>query len=586
MRRVPFVAILVFLASVFAGAQVGPPSPQGVRPGVPGPGAQAPGLPPRDSATRAPQTGTARLRGRVVASPSGTPLRRSQIALTSAEPGQQLRRVTTTDGEGRYEFTDLPAGRFSINATKAGYVTLQFGQRRPFEAGTPVNVADGQAVERIDFALPRGSVIVVRVTDEFGEPVAGVQVQVQRYQYGPDGQRRLSSVPGAVASPFSTTDDLGQFRLFGLMPGEYVVQASMRTLGAAAGAGTESNEGFAPTFYPGTISAEQAQAISVAVGEEQAIQFAMVASRMGRVAGVVVDSEGRAAAGASLTLVTTVGSGTSSSSVGTTAPDGTFTVNGIAPGEHTIRVTYRSGAAGEFGSAPVIVGGPEITGLQIALGAGATISGRVTFDGTAPGVGGTAPRVSAQQADPQRQFMLLGGAPDPLANGTLDDEGNFKLSGASGRVFFTLTPPPPGWIVKSVTLDGDDITDTPIDLTGRTALSDVRIVMTDKLTTLSGQVTNERGQPLTDYVVIVQGAEQREPVVASRAIRVVRPDTNGRFQTRGMRPGRYVATAIEALEQGRQFAPEFQQQLRRSAREFTVREGETVTMDLRLTPDL
>jgi hypothetical protein len=288
-----------------------------------------------------------------------------------------------------------------------------------------------------------------------------------------------------------------------------------------------------------------------------------------------------------LSLVTVSGTGMSSSMVGTTAPDGTFTVNGIAPGEHTLRVNYRSGAAGEFGSAPIVVGGTDVTGLQIALGAGATITGRVTFDGTSPRTGGAAPpRVSAQQADPQRQMALLGGSTDPLANGTIDDEGNFTLGGASGRVFFSVAPPPPGWVVKSVMLDGDDITDVPFDLTGRQAVSDLRIVMTDKLTSLSGQVTNERGQPLTDYVVVIQGAEQREPVIASRSIRVVRPDTNGRFQTRGIRPGRYVATAIEALEQGRQFAPEFQQQLRRAAREFTVREGETVSLDLRLVPDL
>ena len=53
-----------------------------------------------------------------------------------------------------------------------------------------------------------------------------------------------------------------------------------------------------------------------------------------------------------------------------------------------------------------------------------------------------------------------------------------------------------------------------------------------------------------------------------------------------MRPGRYVATAIESLEQGRQFAPEFQRELRRGAQEFSVREGESVTVDLKLTPDL
>jgi hypothetical protein len=279
----------------------------------------------------------------------------------------------------------------------------------------------------------------------------------------------------------------------------------------------------------------------------------------------------------------------SSSGVGTVAPDGSFTISGIAPGEHTLRASYvRPGTASEFASTPIAVGGTDVAGLRIALGPGTTISGRVTFEGTSPRGGSGAPmRVNTQQADQQQQFALLGAAPnDPMANGTLDVDGNFTLAGATGRVFLTVGPQLQPWVIKSVTLAGDDITDVPVELTGRTALSDVHIVLTDKQAGVSGQVTNDRGQPLTDYVVVIQGAEQREPVIASRAIRVVRPDTEGRFQTRGIRPGRYVATAIEALEQGRQFAPEFQQQLRRSAREFTVREGETVTVDLRLTPDL
>jgi hypothetical protein len=69
-------------------------------------------------------------------------------------------------------------------------------------------------------------------------------------------------------------------------------------------------------------------------------------------------------------------------------------------------------------------------------------------------------------------------------------------------------------------------------------------------------------------------------------VRTARPDTNGRFETRGMRPGRYLATAVETIEQGRQFAPEFQEQLRRGAREFSVREGESVALDLTLTQGL
>jgi carboxypeptidase family protein len=143
-----------------------------------------------------------------------------------------------------------------------------------------------------------------------------------------------------------------------------------------------------------------------------------------------------------------------------------------------------------------------------------------------------------------------------------------------------------GWVLKSVTLAGDDVTDRPIDFTGRESVSDLVITMTDRLTDISGVVTDARGQPVSDYVVVIQPAEQKDPVLAARYIRVVRPNNDGRFQIRGTRPGRYVATAIEALEQGRQFAPEFQQRLRQGAKEFTVREGESVAIDLRLTPDI
>jgi hypothetical protein len=115
---------------------------------------------------------------------------------------------------------------------------------------------------------------------------------------------------------------------------------------------------------------------------------------------------------------------------------------------------------------------------------------------------------------------------------------------------------------------------------------DLVITMTDKLTDITGVVLDGRGQPSTDYVVVIQPAEQKEAAIASRWIRIARPNNDGRFQIRGARPGRYLAAAVESLEQGRQFAPEFQQRLRQGAREFSVREGEAVTVDLKITPDL
>ena len=227
----------------------------------------------------------------------------------------------------------------------------------------------------------------------------------------------------------------------------------------------------------------------------------------------------------------------------------------------------------------------DITNLRIVTGKATTISGRVVFEGTSARSNDTTPlRVMAQQSDPSRQLMMFPSG-DPLANGVLDDQGNFQLSGVSGRVFVALSTPPT-WVLKSITVDGEDMTDTPLDLAGRPSMAGVVIRMTDKLSQVSGQVSDARGQVLKDYVVVVLPAEQKEPVVAARWTRTVRPDSNGRFITRGLRPGRYVATALETIEQGRQFAPEFQEQLRRAAREFLLREGESITVDLRLTPGL
>ena len=594
MRRLatPLVSmVLVVAAAGGAFSQGAPGASQGGLPGagplpggLPGQRAPSPALPPRDRAQAA-QTGTARIAGRVLASPANTPLRRAQIALTA--PEANIRRLTTTDAEGRYQFDNLPAGRFSLSANKAGYVTLQYGQRRPYEAGTPVSVTDGEVLERIDFTLPQGSVIVARVTDEFGEPLAGVSVQLQRYQYGTDGQRRLTGVPMAnPASGLAGTDDRGEIRLYGLMPGEYIVLGSMRTLGVPTGSNpSDSGEGYSPTFYPGALTAEGAEAISVGLGEERSIQMTMLAGKLGRVSGQVLDTEGRPLGGAQLSLITRTGSGMSSSGVGTSRPDGTFTVTGIAPGSHTLQATLRAaGGASQSASASFTSGGDDVTGLQLAMGTGALLSGTVVFDGSAPRSTTTPLRVSAGRADAETVLPFFS-TTDPSANGEIDERGRFKLAGVSGRVFVGINAPT-GWAVRSITTSGDDITDQPIELSNGNVIDDLRIVLTDRITTVTGQVTDDRGRPQTSYVVVTLPAEEKEPIVAARATRVTRPDTSGRYELKGLRPGRYVAVALEALETGRQFAPEFQARLRQQAKTFTLGEGQSVTLDLPLTTGL
>src|SRR5262245_45247521 len=215
--RISFLAIaLVCLAAPYAGAQAVVVQGQGPFPGGPGGGRRGGGMRDRPDMP----TGTATLRGRVTGGESGGPLRRAVVRLQ----GQEMRegKMTTTDEEGRWELRDLPAGRFTLFASKAGYVSLQYGQRRPFEQGRPLEILDNQTINNVNFNLPRGSVIAGRINDEFGEPVAEAMVIPLRYRYF-NGQRRLTP-----AGRFSSTDDGGNFRIYGLPPGDYYLSTTLR----------------------------------------------------------------------------------------------------------------------------------------------------------------------------------------------------------------------------------------------------------------------------------------------------------------------------------------------------------------------
>jgi hypothetical protein len=225
MSRASFLVGLVFLSTAVSGQPPPPPPPVIIQvpPGMPG--VPMPQMPPRDNAQPA-TPGTATLRGRVVAADTGQPLRKAQVRIFAAELREN--RMATTDADGKYEFKELPAGRYNVSASKGSYVVLQYGQQRPFEAGRPVEILDRQTVEKVDFALPRGGVITGRILDEFGEPLADAQVAAQRYQ-NMGGRRRL--VP---AGRPAMTNDIGEFRLFAIPPGQYYLSATLRSMGMMA----------------------------------------------------------------------------------------------------------------------------------------------------------------------------------------------------------------------------------------------------------------------------------------------------------------------------------------------------------------
>ena len=153
----------------------------------------------------------AMISGRVVDGRTGQALPRAQVVATARET-RGRRYAAQTDQSGRYVLSNLTAGRFTVTVSKPGYVTLSYGQRRPRQPSTPVQVATGEHLENLDLALPAGSVITGQVVDEDGAALPLVTVRVLRDVYR-QGQQQL--VPVGT----DRTDDRGQYRVFGLEPG-------------------------------------------------------------------------------------------------------------------------------------------------------------------------------------------------------------------------------------------------------------------------------------------------------------------------------------------------------------------------------
>jgi hypothetical protein len=537
-----------------------PPPPPGV-----------PTMPARDTSVR---TGSAQIRGRVMAADTGAPIRKAQVRATS--PENRENRLTTTDAQGAYEFKDLPAGRYTLIATKGSYVTLQYGQTRPLEPGKPLQILDAQLMEKVDFALPRGSVITGRIVDEFGEPTADVMVAPMRYQFL-QGRRRLMPV-GRPAM----TNDIGEFRLFGLAPGQYYLSATLRAMGMMMDTASDDRSGYAPTYYPGTPNVAEAQRITVPLGGAvNDMNMALVQTRTARISGTALDASGKPLSGGFLMVMQRNGPMVMSSGGTQVRPDGTFTVSNVAPGDYTL-MAQMPGMPGENDSATALVSvnGDDVTGVQLMATRMVMATGRLMVNAEdAKSLQPSSIRLAATPVNPDMMMMMGGGA------GKVNDDFTFELRVRPGLQLIRLNPVSLGgatWMTRAVRYNGVDVTDTGLEFRPNEDISGIEIELTTHPGEVSGLVTGARGEPSKDYTVVVFAQDPQRWGFQSRYIATGRPDQDGRFKIRNLPAGSYHAVALEYVEPGESGDPEFLERIRDRAMSFSVNEGEAKTLDLKL----
>ena len=565
----------------------GPRPGEIVAPKAPSSPTPAPGSADKNSD---PNKGTGVIRGRILLA-NGRPARRASIQLASSGPA----RATAADDDGRYELTELPADTYRLTAGKPGYLVLEYGQRRAFERGKPIELRDGETVDKIDITLPASGAVAGRIVDENGDPVEAVTVRLLQLRFSA-GRRQALDVGETGPRP---TDDKGSFRIYGVPPGEYLVAASVsdrlapgadpRSPAAAAYRGSDGAPadlpGYATTYYPGVIDIADAQIVRVGLSQEVLdVDFSLAQALTARISGIAVNALGQPTG--VLLARTQRSAGTSERPRrGVSTPDGGFLFDNVPPGEYVLQTTgpRRDAIEPDFAAAIVVVDGHDVADVRLQGTSGSTLNGRVTFEGLDQDARTPQVFLTAWPVDFDRSPMSM----NDIARARVGEDGRFALGGLQGPRRLRLLQAPPSWSLKAVRVNGFDVTDDIVSFgTARESLANVEVVLTKAGPTITGSVTDAQGQRQDDYAVVAFATDPDRWYARSRFMAFAKAKRDGTFQLAGLAPGEYYVAAVDSLQGAEGWGewqdPEFLRGIAPQATRVSIADGQGASVALRL----
>jgi hypothetical protein len=332
-----------------------------------------------------PQTPTTSVQvsGRVIDADSQAPIAGVRVTVVPMRPPTSRSSPPTftplsvfmavTDENGRFVVDGVTPGRHRVTMQKQGFAF------DPLDAQT-IDVTGGQAAV-VDLVLRRGSAITGRILDERGEPLSDIRVMALRRVPGRGARMGSAGGPGMV------TNDLGEFRIAGLVAGEYVLMAVSQPQSPFSAGPVSGSTAWALTYYPGTTDESAAQVVTVANSDTvNGIEFRLVSAPSFRVTGIAVDENGKPVADAMLMLSPirddNMQGGFAPPLSARSKPDGTFVIGGVIAGRYAITATpvIRSASGtGSFVSAlslsssgapteqQIAVNAADVTGLKIVV---------------------------------------------------------------------------------------------------------------------------------------------------------------------------------------------------------------------------
>ena len=505
------------------------------------------------------------IEGIVLKVATGDPLKRAVLSLTKVE-GHSEPKNATSDASGRFQLKNVEPGRYHLYASRNGYAQEEYGQRTPHGSGTILTLAAGQHLKDISFRLTPASVIAGHVYDEDGEPLAEAEIQALRFGYE-KGQRKLAP------SRFARTNDLGEYRLYGLPPGQYYVSASYNPRRF----GNEGPEGgYATVYYPGSADPSRASALDLHAGDElPGIDFTLTPVKTFNVKGRVYDAvNSRPGIHANLFLQprnTEVQRWTMTSQSFVQDPQGVFELHGVVPGSYYLLAVNFESEKQYSAREAIEVSDADVEGVSLVIGPGIDLKGRIRVEGNAA----LDPSVLNIWLQPREQMTMYFGA-----GGSIKPDGTFTISNVADDDYrFEVGGLPEDFYLKAVRIGSSDVLASDLSVSRKQPPGALDVVLSPNGGRIDGRVPKE-DKPFSGATVVLVPEEGRRK--EERFYKSTSTDQDGQFSLRGITPGEYTLFAWETVEHGAYMDPEFLHPYKDRGKPVHVDEGSRLNSQLDL----
>jgi len=486
------------------------------------------------SQSAAKPTGSYSISGVVVSAVTGQPLDRAQVTLHNAT-GESLVSEMTTGQDGYFTFGHLPAGKFSLVASRRGYIGMAYDEHEGYS--TAIVTGEGLKSDALTFRLPPRAVIRGVVGDDAGDPVQQARVSLYRVDL-------RSGLGNVVRSGNSVTDDTGAYEFTHLDAGNYYVAVTATPWYATRSQPRHDADGnplpddqrspldvaYPTTFYADVTDSDSATPIPLKAGDQVQVNLTLHAVPAVHLSVQVPSPAGR---GFAMPQLTQEVFGQSEGLPAATSynwrgrqeseENGTVELTGVAPGHYAVELH----GGGESSRSAVIDAGSDAK-IDLAQAAGmADVSGKVAM-------------ASGEQLPDRLNVSLR--TSDGRNGGTerANDDGTFTIHGvAPGNYELWVAAPGTSLAVTHLTATGATTEGNAVRI--GTASVAISASLVEGSVTVTGFAAHD-GKPASGVMVLLV---PRNPGAEREMFRRDQSDSDGSFQLNRVVPGQYTLVAVE-----------------------------------------